>query len=90
MLKKMYWKDSNYSALIGEKPVNIISTQHDCEEDMHKNQEAQVVLFCYQGKTNIYALRWTIGAVLNMGTTDAAEAQGSIQAMASMESSDEY
>ena len=90
MNKKMYWRDSNDSALIGEKPVDLLASQHESERDRDKNQEAQVILFRYEGKTNIYALRWSMGVVLNMGTTDIAQAQGAVAAMASMESSDEY
>lgn len=90
MLKEKFWSDKPFSAMIGEKPVDVLCTQHNTLVDMARNQEADIVLFRYENKTNIYALRWKLGAVLNMGTADIDEAKGSIKAMMSMEASDGF
>lgn len=87
MLQPAYWNYKKYPAMIGEKPVEIQASQHKSEKDKAHGLDAEVVLFCYEGKKNIYALRWSLGAVLNMGTNDMEEAVGGIEAMRSMEAS---
>ena len=80
------WDTNGYPGLIGETAIEIVATQ-TFEND---SDDAQVVLFRYTGKPAIYALRWTLGAVIELGTDDPKKAMGSIDVMASMEASDEY
>ncbi len=87
MLQKSYWRHETFPAMIGLKPVAILASLHLSEANCSSNVDAQVVLFRYEGRKNIYALRWSLGAVINMDTKDIDEAVGGIEVMRSLEAS---
>ena len=78
------WSNEKLCGLVGEKEIEILATYTD---DSVPN--AQCVLFRYKHKPDIFALRWAIGSIIELGTDDIDLAKGSIDAMMEAESSDD-
>ena len=75
------WDDTKFTGLIGEHKVHVLSTIKEVSDD--STDTNLVVLFRYadDGGTNIYALRWKLGAILDLGTSDLDAAKGAIMTM---------
>tara|TARA_R110002049_G_scaffold258533_2_gene434302 strand:- start:909 stop:1211 length:303 start_codon:yes stop_codon:yes gene_type:complete len=85
------WDDKKYNGLIGDTEVEVCATGK--EPTPEAAESSMCVLFRYCGRegdaaNNIYALRWSLGAVLDLGTDDVAMAKGSVETMILMEESD--
>ena len=82
------WDDKKFFGLIGDKEVEVLTTLKEPEPG--GSDTNMCVLFTYPDAepNNIYALRWKLGAVLDLGTTDLQLAKGSIRTMLMMEASD--
>lgn len=82
------WNDEKYTGLIGDKEIEVVSTM----TESGKGDNARVVLFHYKDqpdKPNVYALRWSVGAIMDMHTDDVKLAKGSMNTMLMMEASDD-
>ena len=82
------WDDKKFFGLIGDKEVAVLAT---LKEPSAGGDDANMcVLFTYPKAEppQIYALRWKLGAVLDLGTTELLLAKGSIQTQLMMEESD--
>lgn len=75
---------SKNRALVGDKLVNMLASRDEGGGNT-------CVLFAYEedAEQKIYALRWSLGAVVDLGTSDLEVAMGSINTMIIMESADD-
>ena len=81
MTKQSPWVTDAFPGMVGTKEIEVLAQRHEGREN------AQVILFRYKGKDRIHALRWSIGAVLDMHTDNVDDAMGGIDAMLTMEES---
>ena len=82
------WDDKVFFGLVGDKEVEVLAC---CDEPVKDHETNKCVLFKYPKAEDqkIYALRWSLGAVLDLGTTELALAKGSVQTMIMMEDADD-
>ena len=81
-MSELNWEDQTKVALIGDIEIDVLATTEEPDD-------SAVVLFRYKDKPAVYALRWSIGQILELGTDDVALAKGSINTMVMMEAGDE-
>lgn len=88
MNTNIVWDDKKFFGLIGDKEVSVLATTK--EPSKGGSDASLCVLFSYPGDdARIYALRWAVGAVLDLGTDDVEKAKGSVQVMVMLEGSDD-
>lgn len=82
------WDDKKFLGLIGDKEVSVLATIKEAAKGDTNNL---CVLFRYNNveDKNIYALRWKLGAILDLGTDELALAKGSCETMFTMEDGDD-
>lgn len=87
-MSTLKWDDKQFKGLVGDKEVQVLAC---CDEPVKDNETNKCVLFTYPNsdETKIWALRWSLGAVLDLGTTELDLAKGSIQTMVMMEDADD-
>lgn len=86
-MSDLKWEDKEFRGLIGDTEVAVLST---LSESGKQTDSDKCILLRYVGANTpkIYALRWSLGAILDLGTEDLDVAKGSIQTMLIMEDSD--
>lgn len=80
------WKDEEYFGLIGDDEIKVLS--HLTEP----GNNSTVVIFKFTNSEkhgdSLQALRWSVGAIMDMQTADLAQAKGGMNAMIMMEAAD--
>lgn len=78
---ELEWVDEQIAGLIGnDKNIMILSHTKNTGSD-----KDHCVIFHYDGSKDLHALRWSLGAIMPLGTTVLEEAKGSINTMRQIE-----